>query len=72
MPTIDEGKWSKFTWANMDPYEANWIIDLDLALDTSLHFDYSTLWAPLWFLFLLVRINLAFFYLGPSSKAQWV
>ncbi len=36
--TLDEGAGSTFTWTNLDPFEANWILELDLALDPSLDY----------------------------------
>jgi hypothetical protein len=85
-PTLDGGPGSKFLGANLDPFDTNWILELDPALDLSLlHLWFSKSWALFWALFFgglnqfifppkWCHVGLAlichFFGLGPSSKGH--
>ncbi len=51
-PTLDEDLGSKFLGTNLDSFEANWILELDLALDPSLHLGSPNHELSLWALFL--------------------
>jgi hypothetical protein len=74
------GSRSKFTWTNLDPFEANWILELDLALFGFWFFKWWTFFLGLFFgphqlIFPPKEVpcrfsfNLPPFSLGPSSKA---
>jgi len=54
-PTSRWALGSKFVWTNLDSFEANWILELDLALDLSLHLGFSN--HELSFLVLLLGWN---------------
>jgi hypothetical protein len=59
-PTLDgdDPGLSKFLETNLDSFEANWILELDLALDPSLHIlGSSKLWG----------LSILFHFLGPQS-----
>jgi hypothetical protein len=80
-------KWdlgSKFVWTNLDSFEANWILELDHAVDLSLHLGSSN--HELSFLVLVLgwnklnfpqkmvpcrfNLHLPLFGLGPSRKGN--
>ncbi len=51
-PTLDGDLGSKFLGTILDSFEANWIFELDLALDPSLHLGSPNHELSLWALFL--------------------
>jgi hypothetical protein len=80
-PTLDGDPGSKFLLTNLISFEANWILELDLALDPKVASWFFKSWAVLWAFFsskpidfpsktvpCRFSLNLSLVGLGPSSK----
>ncbi len=82
--TLDRGPGPEFLGTNLDSFEANWILELDPALDSSLHLSSPNHELSLKLFFLALEtidfpskmvpcgfsLNLPLFGVGPSSKGS--